>query len=99
MLPGKKKSKIDGLPLKASLGSLFSHCCAERVGLILLLECLQTMQYGLMLHWHLGPCMHFGQPQHQCESEEGSISEESCAPDTPVPTPEGMQLHNVRRTS
>lgn len=92
MLPGKKKSKIDGLLIRTPLGPLFSHYCAERVDLILLLECLQTVQYGLMLPWHLGPCMHFGQPQHQRKSEEGSTSEKNCGPDIPAPKPEGCNF-------
>lgn len=92
MLPGKKKSKIDGLLLRASLGSLFSLYSAERVDLILLFQCLQTAQYGLMFPWHLGPCMHFGQLQHQRKSEEGSTSEKSCAPNIPAPKPEGCNF-------
>lgn len=48
MLPGKKKSKIDGLLLRASLGSLFSSNSPERVDLIPLFECLQAEQYGMI---------------------------------------------------
>lgn len=48
MLSGKKKSKMDGLLLRASLGSLFSSDSPERVDLILLLECLQTEQNGMI---------------------------------------------------
>lgn len=98
MFPGKKKRKIDGLLLRASLGSLFSCYCAERVDLTLMLECLYTAQCGLMFPWHLGPCMNFGQPQHQCKSEEGSTSEKSCAPDILTPIPEGCNFITLGET-